>query len=274
MVETIAILGATGKTGREVLKRLLETENVKLKIYVRSSSKLLALFPDLLSNSRVSIFEGPLTDIANMSKCLDDTQKVIFTIGENENIKGVNVIETGAKSVLAALTQLREGKAEWQRPRLLMLSSATWNSTLAADRPAPVHWAIKNAFIYPYADLRRGTALFLDASLLVNVLLVQPNALIQDEPSGHSISVDRASLSVTYGDLGAGFVDLACDERYAALSYAGVSSKGGDNGLKYGPILAYTILRGLCATFIPGFWPMNRFLNGLWSSLTWSQKRQ
>jgi len=270
MAVTIAILGATGKTGREVLQRLSAKQDVNLRIYVRSHSKLAGLFPSLSSDSRVSVFQGPLEDIDNMSKCLNGAQKIIFTLGENDNLPGVSVIEDGVKSVLAALAALaalHQGKKEWQRPRVLMLSSATWNPTLSATRPALLHWAIKTAFAHPYADLRRGQAALLNAPSLVDVLLVQPNALIEDEPSGHEISVERASLCVTYGDLGAAFVDLI-DQEFDKLPAVGVSSKTGDDGLRYGHILGYRIIRGLCATYIPGFWSMNKFVNAIVSMLT------
>ncbi|EON61522.1 hypothetical protein W97_00737 [Coniosporium apollinis CBS 100218] len=272
MVTTIAILGATGKTGRQVLQRFLAKQDVNIRIYVRSHSKLTNIFPSLPSDSRVSIFQGPLQDIDNMSKCLDGAQKIIFTLGENDNLPGVSVIEDGAKSVLAALAALRQGRKNWQRPRVILLSSATWNATFAATRPALVHWAIKAAFIHPYTDLRRGQAVFLDAPSLVSVLLVQPNAIVEDEPSGHEISVERASLSVTYGDLSAGIVDLACKKEFDTLTAVGVSSKAGDNGLKYGPILGYRIVRGLCATYVPGFWSVNKFVNAIISTVTFKRK--
>lgn len=276
MTLTVAILGATGKTGREVLDRLLLKQDVKLRLYVRSRSKLEALFPSLLSNPRVAIFQGPLSDVDNMSRCLDGAQRIVFTIGENDNLPGVSVIEDASRTVIAALNALHETHTrmlgDWQRPRLLFLSSATWNPTLSATRPALVHWAIKTAFCHPYADLLRGQACFLEDPSLVNLVLVQPNGLVEDEPSGHSFSLERISLSVTYGDLGAAFVDLACRREYEDLSWVGVSSEGGDDSLKYGPILAYTILRGLCATFVPGFWTIHRYACAIVSALTLKKK--
>ncbi|KIW54549.1 hypothetical protein PV05_06901 [Exophiala xenobiotica] len=271
MANTVSILGATGKTGREVLRLLLAKEDVKINIYVRSRSKLVDMFPSLSSSPSISIFEGPLSDVGNMIKCLGGVQRIIFTLGENDNLPGVSVIEDGAKTVLAALAALRRDQKDWRRPRLLLLSSATWNPTLAATRPGLVHWAIKTAFFYPYADLRRGQALFLAASSLVDVLLVQPNGLVEDEPNGHHISVEWASLSVTYGDLGAAFVDLTCSADWDALPAVGVSSTNGDNGLKYGPILGYRIVRGLCS-YIPGFWTMNKLVSAAISSLPFIAK--
>ncbi|OQV05677.1 hypothetical protein CLAIMM_10373 [Cladophialophora immunda] len=210
-----------------------------------------------------------------MRKCLNGAQQIIFTLGENDNLPGVSVIEDGAKTVIAALEALREDqKQDWLRPRVLLLSSATWNPTLAAVRPALVHWAIKTAFVHPYADLRRGQAVFLASPSLASVLLVQPNGLIDDEPSGHEISVDRASLTVTYGDLGAAFVDLACMTEFDDLPAVGVSSRNGDNGLKYGPILGYRIIRGLCATYVPGFWYMHGFVVSVVATLSFKRKAE
>ncbi|OAP64282.1 hypothetical protein AYL99_00254 [Fonsecaea erecta] len=276
MALTIAILGATGKTGREVLERLLPRPDVNIRVYVRSASKLIDLFPLLSSNPRVSIFQGPLGDVENMRKCLYEAEHIIFTLGENDNLPGVSVVEDGAKTVVAALSALRNDqdiKQEWRPPRVLVLSSATWNPTLAAVRPAVIHWAIKTAFCHPYADLQRGQAILLAAApSLLSVLLVQPNGLIEDEPSGHEISVDRATLTVTYGDLGAAFVDLVCMREFDDLPAVGVSSRCGDNALKYGPILGYRIVRGLCATYIPGFWHVHRLVLSVVATLSFKRK--
>ncbi|KIX07443.1 uncharacterized protein Z518_02096 [Rhinocladiella mackenziei CBS 650.93] len=269
MVTTIALLGATGKTGREVLRRFLEKPDVDIRLYVRSHSKLVGLFPNLACDPRISIFPGPIEDVDNMIKCLDGATNIIFALGENNDFTGsVRIIESGAKTVIVALAALRKRCPDWSRPRLLMLSSATWNDTLNKTRPPLIHWAIKNAFYHGYVDLRAGTAIVLGAPSLVNVLLVQPNGLVEGQPSGHEINTERATFSVTYGDLGAAFVDLACMKEYDTLSAVGVSSKDGDNALKYGPTLGYTILRGLCATYIPGYWPLHQFVVSLVSTLT------
>ena len=266
MANTIAILGATGKTGRGIVQHILAKEDWNLRIYVRSRSKLLDLFPDLLASSRVFIFEGALQNTENMTNCLDGAQRIVFTLGENENIPGVSVIEDGVKSVLAALARLRTASREWHSPRIVFLSSSTWNPRFAAARPVLIHWLIKNAFIYPYADLVRGQNRLLDNPDLVNVLLVQPGGLVEDKPSGHEISVESVRLATTYADLASAFVDLACTRDYDAVHAVGVSSKGGDNGLRYGPTLGGKIIKGICATYIPGFWTAYWFVNRLLSA--------
>lgn len=140
MPSTVALLGATGKTGREILTRLLQREDVKLQIYARSRSKLFALFPDLTSDGQVSIFSSAIDDVENMTRCLDGADRIIFALGENNDFVGsVHIIEAGALSVVDGLTELRLRQKGWQRPRLLMLSSATWNETLSKNTPNLVH---------------------------------------------------------------------------------------------------------------------------------------
>lgn len=263
---TIALLGGTGKTGREVLRELLRRKDVEINVYVRSASKLATIFPNLSSDRQVSIYEGPLGDTENMCNCLRAAQTIIFALGENDNIPGVTVIDDGAKVVLEALDTLRQQQQAWSPVRLLLLSSATWNPVAAAKQPSIIHWAIKTAFFYPYQDLRRGTARLMEHPSLVKVVEVQPNGLIEDQPSGHYFSPDHASLSVTYSDLGAAFVDLACSHDYDSLAAALVSGKDGDDVFKYGPELGYRIIRGLVSYF-PGFWTLSRFMTRLGSSV-------
>jgi hypothetical protein len=194
-----------------------------------------------------------------MTKCLSGASTIIFTLGDNDNRRGITVIENGSRTVLSALQTLSEQSVGrvWKKPRLIMLSSSTWNPRFAAARPALVHLMIKTAFSHPYADLLRGQALFLNSPSLCNPLLVQPGGLVQDVASGYEISTESVRLSATYADLAAAFVELATIPAYDDLSAVGVSSRAGDNAARYGPLLGYWIAKGLCAQYVPGFWPVH-----------------
>ena len=255
---TFAILGATGKTGRGVVEQLLAKTDVNLHIYVRSVEKLVSIFPDISLNPRVGIFQGSVRDAALMTKCLSEASTVFFTLGENDNRPGLTVIQDGTRSVLSALQTLKEGSGfpNGEKPRIIMLSSSTWNPRFAAARPALLHWVIKTAFGQAYADLRKGTALFQDSPSLCHLLLVQPGALVQDEPTGYEISTESVRMSATYGDLAGAMVELATVPSYGELNAVGVSSKDGDN-TKHLPIMMFWMFKGLCAHYIPGFWPMH-----------------
>ena len=101
MVHTFAVLGATGKTGREIVKQLLAKDSypVHLQIYIHSQTKLLGLLPSLSSDARVNVFEGSLTDTDLMTRCLSGAQTITCSIGENENISGLRVMRDAALSM-------------------------------------------------------------------------------------------------------------------------------------------------------------------------------
>ena len=143
MSKNIAVLGGTGKTGREVIKDLLAKDGsfTHLAIYVRSKPKLLGLFPHINSYPRVEIYEGSITDTKNMMECLSDAEIIICTIGENENLPGIRVIQDAATSIIAALDTLSQKAEQWKPPRLLLLSSSTWNERFGRSKASLGHLA-------------------------------------------------------------------------------------------------------------------------------------
>jgi hypothetical protein len=260
-----ALLGATGNTGRLILKRLLDTTDpeIRLNIYVRSRSKLERLVPSVASDARATIFEGSLHDPALIRACLSGATTIIATVGENENIPGVTILRDCAKAVIDALSALRaSAAAEWTAPRLLLLSSATWNARFAAERPALVHWMIRNAFARPYSDLVQAQEMLLGVPELVNVLLVQPNALVMEPATGCVISTEFAYTAVSYKDLADGFVQLATRPEYATTAAVGVSSARAANPLLYVPFVFGKVIRGLLFQFVPGYWQAEYAISG------------
>lgn len=256
-----ALLGATGNTGRLILKRLLHTTNpsTKFNIYVRSRAKLESLVPAVALDGRATIFEGSLQDPALIRNCLSGATTIIATVGENENIPGVTILRDCAQAIIDALSALRASSApapgkRWTPPRLLLLSSATWNAQFAADRPALVHWMIRNAFARPYSDLAQAQEMLLRVPELVDLLLVQPNALVKEPATGCVISTEFAYTAVSYEDLAEAFVQLATAPEYAKTTAVGVSSARAANPLLYVPFVFGKVIRGLLFQFVPGYW--------------------
>ncbi|ORY99004.1 NAD(P)-binding protein [Syncephalastrum racemosum] len=75
----ILILGATGATGQEILRKALE-QGYDVNILARSPEKLPQ---DLLS--RVTVFKGELSDAVTMSASLDGVDAVISALGPGSN---------------------------------------------------------------------------------------------------------------------------------------------------------------------------------------------
>ncbi|CAG7959549.1 unnamed protein product [Penicillium olsonii] len=272
----IAVIGATGQTGRLVLRNLFAIEGMDLtfQIYVRSQSKLESLFPAISSDDRVTVFQGSIDDHSLMARCLSGVDTIICTLGENENIPGVRVMQDFAKSTLKALEILKERDHDRKPPRLILLSSATWNERLSEPRPAILHWMIRNAFARPYQDLVNAQELLKASPSLLSMILVQPNALVEEAPSGCVIDPEFAYMAVSYEDLAEGFLRLVTDRTYDGLDAVGVSSKNAKNELLYIPFVLGKVIRGLMFQFIPGYWQTEFAVKGFLGEVFSRKKKQ
>ncbi|KAK7177863.1 sterigmatocystin biosynthesis-like protein [Paraphaeosphaeria sporulosa] len=246
---TIAIFGATGQTGRVVVRHLLsvkESAYLTLHIYARSVKKLVGLFPKVDLDPRVKIFEGSITDTDVLQSCCQGAEIIVCTLGENEN-RPVTVLEDAADGILASLQHLKASTRNWQKPKLFLLSSATLNARFSALRPRLVDWLIRTAFSHPYDDLTKAQTKYLESTSLLSVVLIQPPLLVVEEGSGHEISTDVVRLAVSYEDLGAAFAEMILDENYHSLPAVGVSSRLGDRPLRYAPIIFREVFWGMFA---------------------------
>lgn len=266
MPRHVALLGATGHTGQAVLKDLLN-QDIDINIYVRSKSKLIEQFPTLDSSPKAHIYSGDISDTTLMQKLLTNVDTIIFTLGWNENRRGPTIIQDGARAIIKALRELQKNTNEpkKQPPRLILLSSVTWNENLHGSNPTFQIRMVRLAFYWPYQDLLAGQKLLLSEPELVKVTLIQPPALIEEEPSGYDISVDNAGAGCSYLDLGVSIVEVAMDERYESVPAVMVTSKAGHDFGKYAGVILPKVFKGLAASFLPGFWMMHDLVARIWS---------
>ncbi|KAG9750918.1 NAD(P)-binding protein, partial [Aureobasidium melanogenum] len=226
MPRRVALLGATGQTGQAVLNDLLNRD-IDINIYVRSKSKLIDQFPSLSSSPKAYIFSGEISDTTLIKNLLTNVDTIIFTLGWNENRRGPTIIEDGARAVVKALRELNNTTNQKQIPRLILLSSVTWNERLHGENPDIGIRMVRLAFYWPYQDLLAGQRILLSEPELVKVTLIQPPALIEEEASGYDISIDNAGAGCSYPDLGGSMVEVAMDERYESVPAVMVTSKAG-----------------------------------------------
>lgn len=266
MPRRIALLGATGQTGQAVLKNLLNRDiNININIYVRSAPKLIEKFPNLSSLPNVQIFSGEISDSTLIKNLLTNVDVIIFTLGWNENRRGPTIIEDGARAVVKALRELDGEQEQKQPPRLIFLSSMTWNEILHGNTPSLHTRMIRLAFYYPYQDLLAGQRILLSEPSLLKVTLIQPPALIEEEASGYDISIDTAGAACSYSDLGGSMVEVAMDERYESVPAVMVTSKVGHDFGRYAGVILPKVIMGLAASFLPGFWMMHDLVERFWS---------
>jgi hypothetical protein len=266
-VQRIALFGGTGGTGSATVRALMKRKEfqngtIHIHLMVRSKAKLFRMIPGIQSCSNVHTWEGQLSDEETIKMVLRDADTIICALGENSNIPGCHVLQGLAASIVNVLGGLRSScTGEWKKPRLIFLSSSTWNDRFAAHEPALALWLLKTAFYHPYLDLRLATSHFAAAPELLSLLLVQPSALVYDEPTGMEISTESVSIAVSYADLGEAFVELATRQSYSQLGAVGVSSKGGNNIKKYWFELLSRVVRGFIEGYVPGYWPIKNRLS-------------
>ena len=266
MPSRIALLGATGQTGRGVLQNLLE-QDVDINIYVRSESRLIDMFPSISSNAKATIFEGVISDQSLIVKLLTGVDTIIFTLGWNENRLGTHIIEEGARAILTALQGISKQSEQISAPpRLIFLSSVSWNERLnPIDNPPLMTRVIRQAFYYPYQDLLAGQKILCSQPQLVNVTLIQPGALIEEAASGFDISIDKVGVGISYTDLSAAMVEIAMEGRFADIPAVVVTSKAGYDFGRYAGVILPKVVKGLAASFLPGFWMVNDLMARFWS---------
>jgi len=67
---------------------------------------------------------------------------------------------------------------------------------------------IRHAFARPYDDLIKAQKMPRAAPSLVSVLLIKPNALVEEAASGSVISTGFAHIAVSYEDLAGGALSI------------------------------------------------------------------
>lgn len=259
MLTRIALLGATGQTGREVLEILLKQDAATINIYVRSKSKLLGMFPSLETDPKINVFEGNVLDQALFIDLLTNVDTIIFTLGQNDNRPGSQIIEDGARAVISALEEMNaRGQKRQEPPRLVFLSSVSWNERKNPPGNTPLMTRIiRQAFYWPYKDLLAGQRILCSRPDLVNVTLMQPGALIEENATGYDLSIDTVGVGISYPDLAAAMVEVALEMRYANVAAILATSKGGYDFGRYAGIILPKVVKGLAASYIPGFWTVH-----------------
>lgn len=248
---THALLGATGATGRAILRHLLSNppkdHDFNLKIFIRSKSKLLKLFPDLESTTafKIAIIEAPLTDDKALQQCLRGADVIHMCIASNDSRPDTSIAVDSANAVIKALHGLKEAEgSSYKKPTVLVLRAMPVNKALTGDSPGVMGNFILWVLYYCYADHERASALYATAAEddVLEYIFVDPPALhdpegaactgyelVMEPPMGHSLN---------YADLGAGFIEIA--ERRKEFVGRGVGIAGtGHIRAQWGVLLGY-----------------------------------
>lgn len=220
-MRSYAVLGATGNTGRALVEVLLQTPEIQVNVYCRSRIKFCRLFPSGAKNSRIRIFEGPLSDACLIADCLRGTCSAFLAVAVADNMPGCTVARDSARTVVAALRTLEAEKSspgakprvpDAALPRLVVLSSASLEPRFSGDVPPFVHTILDTCVSHLYKDLAEAELFLRSQHEWLSCIFVKPGGLVHDERRGHAVSTTTAKTPLSYLDLAAGMVEIAESE--------------------------------------------------------------
>lgn len=219
---TYALLGATGSTGSAILRYLLEEppQIHKLKIFVRSKSKLLKAFSDIENKTpfHVEIYEGTPDDDAALQKCLSGANVVFMCIATNQSTQGISICYVITTAIIAALKALRQKQAaSYIVPTIVQLRSVNSNPIVGPRELSVPRFILRYCLYYAYADLDRGCDLLEQTATedpaLLDYIFIDPPGLHDSEGTtltGHELLVtELPKMNLGYADLGAGMCEVA-----------------------------------------------------------------
>jgi len=261
---TYAVLGATGSTGSELVKLLLQRPDITLHIYARSEDKLRAMFPKLSSSPQAKTFIGAVTDDKTMSSCLRGADYIFCTVAQNANQPGCSISITVAKTIVAALDSLRKeaDAGGYKIPQLCYLASAESSPVARAQMPWLIDAFVHNGSYFMYKDLELALAYIEHEAPWLPVTKACPSALIKGPAQGVDIDLKDGGISVTYADLAMAMVMMVEKEGFRGREVL-VKMKGREryDGL-LGNLVRY-LIPGNVISWIPssyGLWKWMGFL--------------
>lgn len=244
---TYALLGATGQVGQSILTILFQSPDKKVNAFVRSKPKLERLSPQQCSSTRINIFEGDISNINTLARCISGTQAVFLAVAASSNIPGCRIAQDSAEAVIEAMGRL---KSNGERlPRLVVLSSSETEASLSESLPWLVYCVLFAANSNLYKDLIEAEKLLRKQSGWISTTFVKPGGLSHDVQVGHELSMGKQQTFISFLDVAAGMVEVADngDGKWDMKSVSVVSKRKAKMQWSAVPLL----LKGLLCHFFP-----------------------
>jgi hypothetical protein len=86
------------------------------------------------------------------------------------------------------------------------------------------------------------------------MLVVQPNTLVKEAPSGCEINTEVAYIAAYYEHLAELYSKMTSANIYAKVDAVGLSSRSAENELRYLPFVFGKVIRKLMFLFVLGYW--------------------
>jgi putative NADH-flavin reductase len=170
----VFLLGATGNTGNEVLKRLLG-ENQSVGLLVRDPSKLKTVSSDT-SPGNLTVIEGDVSDSEKLVQCFRNCDAVISTLGTGLNNIATEVYSVGGRNILNAM------RANGIK-KLITMTSASVDLTDPSTDTFLMNRIIRPNYNKVYYDMTRWETV-LDETKDIDWTCVRPPKLVDNPYTG------------------------------------------------------------------------------------------
>ncbi len=210
MAPTIAIVGATGRTGKYVLKGALE-RGYGVRALARNPA-------GLATTTNVLVVRGSVTDLGAVTELVQSVDMVVSCLGTSKGAKAY-VVEPGTRMLLEAI------RAEPAKPRFVHMSSLGLGDSRSQCRRRL--WS--NLFLYVgmpmvgkelFADMERAEAL-IHAARDISCVNVRPTILNNKPPRGYRAltSLERPGKAfVSRLDVAVFMLDTVADTSWDGVS--------------------------------------------------------
>jgi putative NADH-flavin reductase len=200
----VAVVGASGRTGAEVVRRALGRGHGVLAIARRPEA---LTFDDLgaaaLESGRLTVRGADVLDVERLAGALEQADAVVSAIGIGSSRRPTLVYSTGTANVLTAMSRTRS-------VRLAVVSAAPAGPR--EEQPAGQRYVamplLDRIFGATYADMRRMETVLRDSA--VDWTVLRPPRLVQKPPLG-DYRLDRRPLpkggTITIADLATALLD-------------------------------------------------------------------
>ena len=172
----LAIIGATGKTGKWALKGAVQ-RGWTVKILARSQTKvdgmLTNLFGDDQTRSKITVVQGSISDVEKLSELCDDVEVVISFLGMVNPPEWV--VRPGVEAIMKAV------ETKEKPPKFISMSSIALGDSLQQGRKAwgrAVVWLTLRVFLKAvFQDMQAAEDYMLQNRKDLNIIILRATIL-------------------------------------------------------------------------------------------------
>ncbi len=253
---TFCIIGGAGRTGQLLLQNLASSGENQVRVYVRNKAKLEKLFPKLVSQDNLSVFEGSIKDVDLLQQCIGTSNTLFLVTAPADNDPMNTVLYDTAHTVVTALRRRQQKNEEAQSPHIVVLSTATINPTFNQYTPRIVQFLLTTALNNKYKAFRQTEDYLQLQHDWIKLTFVQPGGMVEDSAQGYRLSLHDTKTFLSFADLALGMIEIAQDSQLYEGKFVSVVPTG--SAVKKNLGVPAILLKGYLWRFFPRLYAMVR----------------